>query len=329
MGFLSRASDLIVGHLRETREHPIVRRLLSAGHWVLLALIVALLLYRLSQIGWSDVFTSIPASPWFFVFFFLRYFTLPLSESAIYEIIWERPLAGSFPAFVRKRVYNNAVAGYSGEGFLALWARRALGLSGKAAVIAIKDNNILSSLAANISTIVIIAALALTGGLSQAISAMPGSAALVAFATIVAAAMALIVIFFGKHLVAMKRNKVWRVLSIHAVRQVATLVLFAAMYAAALPGVSLNAILLFIGLQLVISRVPFLPNQDLVYLTAALSIHSIIGAPAEVVAGMLVAEAGLSQLLSVALFFATAHLARRAGAPNPLKAADVAQVEAP
>lgn len=329
MKFLSRAADLILSHLREARERPLVRRTLAIGHWTLLAAIVALLFYRLTQIGWGEVIRSIPASPWFFLFFILRYLTLPLSEGAIYEIIWDRPLARHFPAFIRKRVYNNAVAGYSGEGFLALWARRALGLSGKAALISIKDNNILSSLAANISTVLIVAALAATGGLQKAIAIHPGSAALVAFSTVIAAAMAVAVIFFGKRLITLPRAKVFRVVSIHAARQVVTLVLFAAMYASALPNASLGAILLFIGLQLVISRVPFLPNQDLVYMTAALSIASVINSPPEVVAGMLVAEAGLSQLLSVALFFATAHLARRTGAPNPLKPPGVAQVGTP
>ena len=82
------------------------------------------------------------------------------------------------------------------------------------------------------------------------------------------------------------------------------------MYAAALPGAPLQAWLIFIAMQLVLSRIPFLPNQDVVYLTAALTLSPIVGMPEAAVAGMLVAEAGLSQLFNAILFAATAPLAR-------------------
>ena len=85
------------------------------------------------------------------------------------------------------------------------------------------------------------------------------------------------------------------------------------MYAAALPAADYSAWFLFIALQLVISRIPFLPNQDLVFLGAALSLATIVGVPEAAIAGMLVAEAGLSQLLNFSLFFATARDARQGG----------------
>jgi hypothetical protein len=64
---------------------------------------------------------------------------------------------------------------------------------------------------------------------------------------------------------------------------------------------------MFITLQLVLSRVPFVPNQDIVFLTAALSLAPAIGAPEAAIAGMLLAEAGLSQIFNLALFALTAH----------------------
>ena len=68
--------------------------------------------------------------------------------------------------------------------------------------------------------------------------------------------------------------------------------------------------LMFVALQLVLSRIPFVPNQDLLFLTAALHLAPIVDQPEAAIAGMLVAEAGLSQLVNFGLFFATAHHAR-------------------
>lgn len=319
--------DRLAARLRKAREHPVSRRLLTLGHWALLAFIIGLLFYRLSQIGWRELAGSLPSSPWFYVFFLMRFLTLPVSETAVYEVVWSRPLAHHLPAFIRKRVYNSAVAGYAGEGFLTLWARRRLGLSGRDALFGVKDNNILSSLTANTATVLIVLALAVTGALPLALERLPGAPMLFALSFAVAAAMIVIVVFFGRKLIHLPEAKVRKVVAIHAARQALTLSFFAAMYAAALPGAGFAGILLFIALQLVISRVPFLPNQDLVYLAAALSFSSVVGAPAEAVAGMLVAEAGLSQLLSVALFFATAHLARRVGAPIPLNEPGAGRIE--
>jgi hypothetical protein len=83
----------------------------------------------------------------------------------------------------------------------------------------------------------------------------------------------------------------------------------------------LSAWTILIALQLALSRAPFIPNPDIVFLTAALHLVGEFDAPAAVFAGMLVAEAGLSQIFNAALFVATAHLARKQGAPRaPLPA---------
>jgi hypothetical protein len=316
MIFSSETRNRLLERARLFRDHPATKRFLAVAHWALLGVIVAYLFYRLARLGLHDVVKALPGSPWFYAFFALKYLTLPMAEVAAYEIIWERPLAGHFPAFVRKRVYNYAVAGYSGEGFLTLWARRHLGLSDKTALVGVKDNNILSSFAANVATVALVAGVALSGGLQAAFDALPAAIALFPVSFFIAAGIILVVLIFRKRLIAVPAEKRRTILLIHLVRQIVTITLFAAMYAAALPGAPFGSWLLFIALQLVISRIPFLPNQDLIYLTAALSFASIIGAREEDVAGMLVAEAGLSLIVNFVLFFATVYLARRNVLPN-------------
>lgn len=300
---------------RALRRRDDVQRALTLTRYGLFGGVVLYLFYRLSQVGWADVINALPASPWFYLFFVLRFLALPVSELALYEIVWSRPLVRHFFVFIRKRVYNFAVMGYSGEAFLTLWARRRLGLSDKKIFVGVKDNNLISAFASNAATVVLVGVLAVTGGLKAGLDAFPGAGALFAVAFLTAGTLAVAVAVFRHKLIALPPGVMPRLLSVHAARQVLIIVLHAAMYAAALPGAPLLAWMTFIALQLVLSRIPFLPNQDIVYLTAALTLSPIVGAPEAAVAGMLVAEAGLSQLFNAVMFAATAPLARTSVRP--------------
>ncbi|WDI32881.1 hypothetical protein PUV54_06680 [Hyphococcus flavus] len=292
------------------REREDVQRALKFIQYGLLALIIIYLLFKLSQVGWVEVLGALPESPWFYFFFVLRFLAVPVSEVALYEIIWSLPLIRHFFVFIRKRVYNFAVMGYSGEAFLTLWARRRLGLQSKEILVGVKDNNLLSAFASNAATVVLVIALALTGGLQAGLEAFPGAGWLFSLAFLSAGTLSVLVLVFRDKLMALPKGVMPKLIGVHSGRQLLIIILHAAMYSAALPGAPLMAWMTFIAMQLVLSRVPFLPNQDIVYLGAALSLSPIVGAPEAAVAGMLVAEAGLSQLFNIAMFFATAHLAK-------------------
>jgi len=320
MKLTPQAAKAFAARFQRLRAHPKTKRALIAAQWILLALVVSYLFWRLTHIGWGAVLDNLPASPWFYILLGLKFLTLPVAEMIAYQIIWRRPMLAHFPAFVRKRVYNNGVAGYSGEAFLALWARRHLGLSDLDAVVSVKDGNILSAFSANVTTIALIAWLASTGTLARAVDAVPGGPALFAIAFIMAVCVAAGVIIFRRRIVSLPWAETRAIVGVHAVRQIAQIAIYAAIYAAALPATPIAVWISFVALQYVITRIPFLPNQELVYLTAVLSLGSIVGATEEAVAGMLLAEAGLLQAVYFLLFFATAHLARtvpRANAASP------------
>jgi hypothetical protein len=191
-----------------------------------------------------------------------------------------------------------------------LWARRRLRLPNKRILIGVKDNNLLSAFASNAATVVLVVTLAVTGGLKAGLEAFPGAGWLFALAFLSAGTLSILVMIFRDKLMALPKGVMPKLIGVHSGRQVLIILLHAAMYASAIPGAPLMAWMTFIAMQLVLSRVPFLPNQDIVYLGAALSLSAIVGAPEAVVAGMLVAEAGLSQAFNVAMFLATAHLAK-------------------
>lgn len=313
---------------RQVRDRPSTQRVIACVRRVLLIAVIGYLIYKLTQVGWEQVIENLPASPLFYLFFVLRFFALPLSEIPAYERVWGVKLWRHVTAFVRKRVYNFAVMGYSGEAFFTLWARRHLGLSDIDVLKGVKDNNILSAFASNLATVALIVALAAGDKLQAGLDALPGAVALFSLAFLSSFVLVAAVMLFGRRVLHVDRRTALDLIFIHGVRMVVVMALHAAMYAAALPTVEYVAWFIFIALQLVLSRIPFLPNQDLVFLGAALSLASVSGAPEAAIAGMLVAEAGLSQLFNFALFFATAHDAREVPTSEPNEKAAGADGEA-
>lgn len=294
---------------RERAHTPRIRRLIAVAQHTVLIGVVAYLIARLSEVGWADVFAALPVSPLFYLIFVLRYFMLPLSEISAYELVWRRSLWRHFSAFLRKRVYNFAILGYSGEAFFTLWARRALDLSDTEILVGVKDNNLVSALVSNIATAILVMSLFLTGRLHDSLAALPGSAFLFALAFFSAVGLSIAVLAFRRRIIGLRPGVMAKLVAINAVRMGVVLGLHALLYWSALPGPPLETWFVFIALQLVLSRVPFLPNLDIVFLTAALHLGSLVDATEAEIAGMLLAEAGLAQIFNVALFIATAHLA--------------------
>lgn len=299
----------VVEGLHAFARKPSIKRTTTAVQYGLLAAVVVYLVYRLSEVGWSEVLEELPASPLFYAIFTLRYLALPLSEIPTYELVWRRPLWRRFSAFLRKRVYNFAVMGYSGEGFFTLWARRNLDLSDREILVGVKDNNLISALVSNIATAALVLLLFMGGHLQEELDALPGSALLFALAFASAFSLAVAVILFRRRIINLPDGMMPQLVAINAIRIIFVLCLHALLYWSALPGPPLEAWFIFIALQLVLSRVPFVPNLDIVFLTAAIHLAGTVNVPEAAIAGMLVAEAGLSQIFNFALFLATTHLA--------------------
>ena len=303
---------------REFARKPVVRRATTVFQYALLGCVVVYLIFRLAEVGWSEVIEELPASPLFYLIFTLRYLALPLSEIPTYEIVWRRPLWRYFSAFLRKRVYNFAVMGYSGEGFFTLWARRNLDLSDREILVGVKDNNLISALVSNIATALLVLTLFFSGRLMEELDALPGSAVLFALAFASAFSLAIAVIVFRRQIMDLPDGVMPKLMAINAFRITLVLSLHILLYWSALPGPPLSSWFIFVALQLVLSRVPFVPNLDIVFLTAAIHLSETVDVPEAAIAGMLVAEAGLSQIFNFALFAATTHLAlNRRGNETP------------
>lgn len=336
----------LVQTVGERMDTPDAKRIMAGVQWVLLFAVCFYLVYRLTKLGWGEIINALPTAPLFYVFFFIRFLILPLTEYIVYSKVWGqgepkaiRPFLffKTLPAFIRKRIYNYSVFGYSGEAFLTVYAQRHLGLSARQALSSVKDVNILSAFTANLSTIFLVIGVvcmivwsgALSDGQSSFQTLWQTPLFGILFAGFCMATGAICVVAWaGRRWIKLPAPAVYHVVGWNIIRQIIQIITFIGMYLAAIPSLGLPLCLTFAALQLALARIPFLPNQELIYLSAALALSTSMSAltPETALegiktvtqaglAGLLVAEAGLSQLLSMVLFIATASLAK----PNSSK----------
>ena len=284
-------------------------RLLMLGLKALQMLVAAgvlwLLASKLASIGWAEVWAALPATPWFYLIFLMMFFAFPVAELMVYRTMWHVDFKGQFGVFVRKRVYNYAVLSYSGEAYLAFWARRRLALKDRVIFATIKDSNILSALASNSFTVILLAAFFITGQLSVITDADPSYQSYLILAALVGVILVPVVLKFRRHIISLEPSVARRVFLIHLVRLVLMLLLQTAQWAVVLPEVPFTTWLLFLTAQLVLTRIPFLPNTDLLLAGLGLTLMGYLDAPQATVASMFVAAGALWQGMNFIAFIAT------------------------
>jgi hypothetical protein len=294
--------------LRSLEEN---KPLVAVLKFLQLAIVVAVLVFltnKVSAIGWHDVMAALPTHPLYYVFFLAMFLTVPITEMMAFRIMWGdktvRPKE-HLGAFIRKRVYNYAVLSYSGEAYIALWARKKTQLQNREIVANVKDASVLSSIASNSFTLLMLAIFFVTGQLSVLINADPDYELYLGLAALIGIVVLPLVIKFSDKIIAIDANKAKKVVAIHFARVTLTLLFQALQWAVILPGVPFDTWLLFLTAQLVLTRVPFLPNVDLLYVGLGLSLAGYIDAPDAVIAGMFLASGALFQLTNLIAFILT------------------------
>ncbi|MEO1023855.1 MAG: hypothetical protein AAFW89_15025, partial [Bacteroidota bacterium] len=123
----------------------------KTGLRMLQVAIIGFLIVQIAQQNLAELLAALPRNPLFYMFGLVVYFTLPLSEILTYGVSWDFRFNDAFPVFMKKRVLNKDVLGYSGEIQLFLWAQSYQPKASKKELMkVIRDNNILSSIATTI-----------------------------------------------------------------------------------------------------------------------------------------------------------------------------------
>jgi len=233
---------------------------------------------------------------------------MPIAEVFVYQTIWDIPMWKRLPVLARKRVLNEGVMGYSGEAYLCLWAHRNARLPGNKILSTVKDNNILSAMVSTSAALILFLGFMLSGKLSDVTGGdISNNWALVAMLS-VSAMLIPIAIRFRKHLLALPRPKIRKVIGIHALRLLTQEGLQICYWMVVLPFVPLSAWLTFTAAQMLLTRVPLLPNKDLMLLGLGITLANVVNVPSTQVTALFLAAGATTQFLHLIVFFVTAPI---------------------
>jgi len=241
---------------------PLIRSGRNWTRWAGPAISVLILVVALHQFGGlklGRLWSLMPTGIAFWIAFLLYYAAGPISEWVIFRRLWNIPLSG-FGALLRKLVSNEILLGYLGEVYFYAWARRSAQIT-TAPFGALKDVTILSALVGNIITLLMVA---LAIPLFHALDIGTGHGDII-LSVLFVLGTSLAAMLLRKRLFTLPRFELWRVSAIHLIRIIATTFLAAAMWHMLLPTVELSWWLLLGTLRQLISRLPFLPNKDVVF----------------------------------------------------------------
>jgi hypothetical protein len=228
------------------------------GPLISLAILLAVLI-QLRQLNWSMVWSIVPTSPTIWIVLAASYFAGPFADWVIFRKLWGIPVSGIFP-LLKKLIGNELLLGYVGEVYFYDWARRHVKMEGSP-FGAVKDVAILSALAGNIMTIVMLAAtwpVISRLGFGEDSNVMVGSIAIVLITS-------LVIMFFRNGLFSLPKGDLWFVFGVHCLRLLANTGLSALAWHLILPEVPIGSWMLLSTVRLLISRLPLIPNKDIAF----------------------------------------------------------------
>ena len=304
------------GHARMTEEllarlhhraPAIWRRVQGPARLALMAVVVFVLARNLGAIGWGKLVRNLPTNPWFYGVFLVNYCSLPFYETIIYNWLWRTGFS-VVPALLRKRVYNEAVLEYSGESALFMWARDHTGIGDGELARNIRDVNILSTVAGNAVVLALLVGVisSVTGRLGA------GDAALLRRGTLFVGGFLLVLVVliavFRKRFLALPFGRAAGISGLHLLRLFTYMALLSVQWHLAVPQAAWKTWIIFIALQMAVSRLPLIPAKDLFFTGLAVQLGARISANPAMLAGLFVASSGLN-LIVHGVMYAIGHLA--------------------
>ena len=215
-------------------------------------------LHALGTIDLVHIRAMLPVSPGFWLLFAACYLAQPVSDWLIFRRLWRLPLRG-IVALIRKTISNEVLLGYSGELYLYAWARRNVPMKGTP-FGAIKDVAFLSAAAGNIATLLLLAPV------WPMLAHHAGLAPRIVILSIIAVTVApILALTLGDRLFTLRRDELAFVSVLHLLRIGVTMLLLAAVWHWLMPSASLRWWLLLAALRQFVSRLPFVPNKDIVF----------------------------------------------------------------
>jgi hypothetical protein len=293
-------AGLMIVHTARTLQARWGARASQVLRWSVPVVLLTFLGYRLSQIGWLQIWHSRPASPLFYLVLPFVFFAQPFADLIIYRNLWNVGKEVGLPVMLRKRYLDNVMLDYSGEAYFYFWAVRKLDLQKNVLLHAIKDSNVLSAGAGFAMLWLMLVTLLAVGAVH-----LPALLSHQFWTTLSLASvpllLCLVLVAGGRRVTTLTSSQIASTFAIHMVRSAAGLALQFALwwFSASLP--SAVTCLQFVALQLVITRLPVLPNKDLIFVGTGIAMASMLNLSTPSIAAVLVIGTAADQLLGFAL----------------------------
>lgn len=264
-------------------------------------LIIIYLIREVLKIGWRETLTLLPVQPWFYILFLVLYFALPISEYFIYKIVWPINFRNSISAFITKKIYNNSIVGYSGDFYLSWWASQSLGKSKKEALSVVKDNAILSTVGSSLFAVIMLVLFLVFGDKPERFI----NTSYLSYSILALVVLLLVALVLPKKF----RQKIFQlgfkvslsIVGIHFVRLLFLGTIQIVQWQIVMPDINLATWITYVALQIITTRIPLVPNRDLLFMAMGIELASTLNLPLAAITALFLASNILDKLVNVLL----------------------------
>lgn len=280
---------------------PKGKRIGKILRYVFLVSIISFLFYQVSQIGWSEIWASLPTTPWFYIIFLILYISLPMTEQYIYRQSLDFSFTDGLKVFIKKKILNQEIVGYSGEAYFYIWAKNNLNVSSKKLLSIIKDNTIISSIASTLTAFVLLGCFL---GIVN-VNVLDGSwfdKRTLIFGGIIIAILVSTLIVFRKKIISVNKVTARKMFLAHEARIIWVYTFEVLQWFSALPHIPIYIWFTFLSVRIISSRIPLLPNRDLLFLSASAGIAKYVEVDEAAMVSILLTTTVLTKIMNLVLF---------------------------
>jgi hypothetical protein len=258
------------GLLARLRAHPAGRLSLQLLRWLVPIILLVIIGRRLTELGWHEIWAARPDNPVFYALLVLQFLMQPFGDYFVYRNLWGAKSRPPMAVILRKRVMNTFMLDYSGEVFFFLWAREHLKLKPGMLVHGIKDSNVLSG-GAGLSMLYLMALVLLASGGLKIPTGISAHGWLYLLAGSIPLILCSVLVLGRRKLTDLTTSQIASTFLIHFTR--AFLVLVVEFWLWQLSGALPSAVasLQFVALRLLVTRLPVVPNKDLIFVGAGIA----------------------------------------------------------
>jgi hypothetical protein len=287
------------GLLARLREHPVGRYGLGLLRWAVPLILLVIIGRRLTELGWHEIWSARPGNPLFYLFLVLQFLIQPFGDYFVYRNLWGASSTPPMTVILRKRVMNTFMLDYSGEVFFFLWSQANLKLKPGMLVHGIKDSNVLSA-GAGLAMLYLMALTLLASGGLKIPMGISSHGWLYLLAGSVPLILCGVLVLGRRKLTDLTTRQIAGTFLIHFTRAFLVLIVEFCLWqlSGALP--SAVASLQFVALRLLVTRLPVVPNKDLIFVGAGIAAAGMARVSVTPVATVLLILAAADLILALA-----------------------------